>query len=33
MEMLSSFVGDKHEFNIVIKSKHVRRCQSFDSIE
>ena len=31
MEMLSSFTGDKHELClVVIKSKHVRSCPSFD---
>ena len=31
MEMLSSFRGDQYEFIlVVIKSKHVRSCPSFD---
>ena len=31
MEMLSSFIGDKREFClVVIKFKHVRSCPSFD---
>ena len=31
MEMLSSFVGDKQEFClVVVKFKHARRCPSFD---
>ena len=31
MEMLSSFLGDKHEFFLVVaKFEHVRSCPSFD---
>ena len=31
MEMLSSFLDDKHEISIVvIKFMHVRRCPRFD---
>ena len=30
MEMLSSSRGDKHEFCLVIKLKHVGCCPSFD---
>ena len=33
MEMFSSFVGDMHEFClVVIKIKHVRNCPSFTSL-
>ena len=31
MDKLGSFIGDKHEFcHVVIKSKHVHSCPSFD---
>ena len=30
MEMFSSVGGDKHEFCLVIKFRHVRSCPNFD---